>query len=408
MNKNVRAECRKINFSTCLFIIVTILFLIICSFFAWYGFCCIQKFFTQWSLKSWEKWSVLIGLGGAVLFIQIIAELFEKGRLPDKYNEITKLSHPGLFELIDEVRHKLNVTRDIHVFLTSDASASIFVLPDVQNLVRNPERYLSVGSPLIMNLPRNELLAVLYHEFAHLSQESINVTSRAASTGMFANSFLKERIDYNAKYGPGNMTLTLMVFYYSFLDRLCRYIKKHYEVLSDELEFEADKVATQYVKPDDLCQALVHMVKLAGGNGVPYSIKKRIECMVGDKSLLSRFIPNNTGNETAKIFISLSPRKHFLPWVDFSYPILLNGKDIGEGNFLKGFSIEREAHPDLYTIDIGSYISTVDSNPYTFEADAGYCYHIELDYKYSLLKTKYTIFCDKMKVSNLNNNPHHE
>lgn len=395
----VRKECRKINFSIWLFVLGNIFFLTISAFFTWYGCVCVHKFFTQWHLHSWEKWSVLIGLGGIVLFFQIISSLFQKGNIPKKYTQIDNKSHPSLFVIIDEIKNKLGLSKNFRVFLTDNVSASIFVLPDIQNMVRMPERFVAIGAPLIKNMTEEELKAVLFHEFAHITQSEISQTARASSIGLFAQSFLSERIEYNSKYGPGNLTLSLMVFYYQYIDFLCRYIKKHYELLADELEYRADSVAIQYIEPETLANALLHIVQMSGETDIPTSIKKRIERM--GIALTIQKEKEQAKSNKSKILIHLPHRKHFIPWVDHQYSILLKGKDIGEGNLIKGFTIEKDVLPDVYTIEFSSHISTLESKPYTFETDAGSVYHIELDYKYNFRKMSYTIFCQHMKIYSL-------
>ena len=393
-NETLKSEGRKIVLSTFLFVIIIILILSLCAVSVWYGSSCVGKFFTQWHLQSWEKYGVLIGIGGFVLFFQIILSLFDKGNIPPGYKLITEFSHPEPFVIIKEIKNKLGVTKNVPVFLTNNISASVFVLPQIQNLFKKPERYISVGQPLIDNLSKEELQAVLFHEFAHFSQGTIDSTSRAASIGLFANSFLSEKIELKASAGPGNLTLSLNILFYTLLDYLCRFIKKHYDRIYEELEYEADKKAIQHVKPEILSNALIHIERLMGNKNVPYPILKRIELMGG------HYVLDNSESKTARICISLYRRRRMIPLVDSSYPVLLNGKTIGKGNYLKSFTIEKEVPPNLYTVDVTSYISTLVSKPFTFEANAGFVYHIELDFKHSFIKANYSFFCRKINVYN--------
>lgn len=391
-NKLLKSESRKILLSTFLFVIIIVLILSLCAVSVWYGSSCFLKFFTQWHLRSWEKYIILIGIGGFVLFFQIILSLFEKGTIPHGYKLITESSHPELFVMIKEVKRKLGITNIIPVFLTNDISASVFVLPQIRNLFKKPERYISVGQPLIEHLSKEELQAVLFHEFAHFSQRTIDNTSRAASIGLFANSFLSEKIELKASAGPGNFTLSLSILFYTLLDYLCRYIKKHYDCIYEELEYEADKEAIQHVKSEILCNTLIHIEHLRGNNNVPNSIVKRIALMGG------HYTSDSNESKTATICISLYRRRRLIPLVDATYQVLLNGKSIGNGNYKKSFTIEKEVPPNLYTIEVYSYISTLESKPFTLEANAGFVYHIELDFKHSFIKANYSFFCGKMNV----------
>ena len=126
----VKKESRKIKLSILTFVIGNIVFISACAVSIWYGGICIYKFFTKWYLYDWEKFCILIGLGGLILFFQIIIELFQKGNIPKRYKEISSDTYPELFSIIDDVRQLLNISKPIRVFLVDTVSASIFVLPD--------------------------------------------------------------------------------------------------------------------------------------------------------------------------------------------------------------------------------------------------------------------------------------
>ncbi len=392
----LRTENRKIRLSVLIFVIGNILFLFICVAMVLYGGYCVSKLFSHSYLKGWEKFAVLAGLGGLVLFFQILTQFFETHQIPKDYEEINESNRPDLIAIINGLKSRMGITKNIRVFLTDECTASVFVLPDIQNIFRNPERYLSIGKPLVESLTQAELKAVLSHELAHFSQLSVKETSRAVSIGLFAKSFLSEKINYEAKYGPGNITQTLMILYYYYLDSLCRFIKRHYARLSDELEFEADQMAIRFVKPQTLCDALLHILRMNHIAEIPEQIMMRIKAM--GATLPPDMSINKGSAPQAKIKLHLDHRKHIVPWTDFVYSLLLNGKDIGEGHLLKGFNAEVDMPPDVYTFGISTFIDTLDSKPYTFEVEAGYAYHVELDYKYNIFKSKYTVFCSGMTV----------
>ncbi len=396
INDIIERESRMIKNSVLYFILGNVFFLTICATATWYGCLCIHRLFTQWELSILEKSGILLGIGGFALFVLIIANLLRKENIPEGYREITRFSHPTFFRMINGIQSELKITKTTRIFLSNTAEASIFVLPDIQNIMRQPERHLSIGEPLIQNLTEEELKAVLLHEFAHIVQEEITNTTRAASIGLFAKSFLNEGIDYKSSRGPGNLTLALMAFYYLFLYLLCRHIKGHYEKLTDELEYGADSIATRYIAPKTLANALLHIIRLKNEPEIPTSVRLRIERL---GALLPKEREKATTKTTkAKIILQLSNKKHFIPWVDYTYPILLNGEDFGYGNFIKGFTIEKDVAPDAYSIEVASHISTLTSKPHIFEAEAGHTYHIHLDYKYDFMKTKYIIFCQKMTI----------
>ena len=385
----MKRESRYIKRSILLFILGNVFFLAITGFTTVMGGMYIHKFFTEWYVQSWEKYIVIIGFGGFFLFVKILYVYFKKGEIPNGYKEISKASHPSLFQLIEDILKQLKITKQIRVFLTNENSSSIFVLSGIKNMVIKPERFLAIGNILIENMTNEELKAILIHELVHFRQDEIDEISRVTSIGLFADTFLSSRIEHS------DATWLYMYLYYDFMDKLCRYIKKHYTQLADELEYEADKIAIRYIDSKIYASALLHLVKLSGKTEMPVSIMTRIERIgVYVKS------GKNTkeAKKHAKIIIHLSHRKHFAPWVDHKYSLLLNGKDIGDGNLIKGFTIEKDVLPDVYTLEIYSYISKFDSKPYTFEVDASCIYQIELDYKCNFRKMKYIVFCQEVRV----------
>ena len=89
--------------------------------------------------------------------------------------------------------------------------------------------------------------------------------------------------------------------------------------------------------------------------------------------------------------IKLDRRKHKLPLFDAKYRIILDGKDIGSGNFIKGYTLKRRTSPGKHVI--AAYApSGIISTPLEFEVKAGNVYKIEMDYKVYLKNGVYDVF----------------
>lgn len=99
---------------------------------------------------------------------------------------------------------------------------------------------------------------------------------------------------------------------------------------------------------------------------------------------------------SVQIEVHLDRRKHKLPLVDGSYQVVLDGKPIGRGNFLKGFSLHKRIGPGTHTLTFHAPTG-VKPFPYRFEADAGKSYFMEIDYRAHLSTGIYDLFVDRFE-----------
>lgn len=101
--------------------------------------------------------------------------------------------------------------------------------------------------------------------------------------------------------------------------------------------------------------------------------------------------------KSVRLEIHLTYRKHRLPLIDSFYDILLDGKIIGKGNFIKGYTLVHNTNPGKHLLEIRG-IAAITSVPFYFETDEGNTYRLEMDFKVRLLNGSYTIFCSGMSL----------
>lgn len=89
--------------------------------------------------------------------------------------------------------------------------------------------------------------------------------------------------------------------------------------------------------------------------------------------------------------IHLDKKKHKLPLFDAKYRIMLDGKDIGSGNFIKGYTLKRRTSPGKHIITAYAP-SGIISTPFEFEVEIGKDYKVEMDYKVYLKDGIYDVF----------------
>lgn len=97
------------------------------------------------------------------------------------------------------------------------------------------------------------------------------------------------------------------------------------------------------------------------------------------------------------LMICLDSRKHKLPWFDATYKVLLDGKDIGTGNFIKGYTLKRKTSPGKHSISVYAPSGLI-STPFELNVESDKIYKIDMDYKVFLLKGYYDVFVEKVTM----------
>lgn len=87
----------------------------------------------------------------------------------------------------------------------------------------------------------------------------------------------------------------------------------------------------------------------------------------------------------------LDRKKHRLPLLDAPYTILLDGREIGTGNFIKGYTLRFKTSPGKHIITTYAP-SGIISTPFEFVLESDRSYRIEMDYKVYLKDGVYDVF----------------
>ena len=93
--------------------------------------------------------------------------------------------------------------------------------------------------------------------------------------------------------------------------------------------------------------------------------------------------------------VHLDRRRHTLPYVEGKYAILLDGRKVGVGNFIKGYTLRFRTSPGRHVLSAYAFggILTV---PFEFETARGGSYRVEMDYKYVFRATAYRVFVESI------------
>lgn len=405
--------------------------------------------------SDWPSSFVVLGLGGLYLLWEMLVAIFFKTPLPEHYRLIEQNDYPRLFAIIHEITSKLNIALPHAVYVTSGLNAAVFCRPTMLSMLVKPRKELVIGEILLDVLTTEELRIVLYHEFGHYSSNSLGKKTPICIISQFSKSFISVKKMKKAGVWSNLINSQVALFSY-FAFWLCSIIDCHYKPLAQDEELAADKVAVDNMGPETLVITLVkvsllqhyyHYVKWVenktnlhfqrvdlskillllylnhkgGTKSIPSAIRLRIERHMVDRK--SIHIPNNVTSQPAALNSTLTylldihqkyekarlrsksvvltfhldRKKHKLPWVEGKYQILLDGKPIGNGNFIKGFEFSVRTSPGKHVVSVYG-ISGIIAVPHKFECKSGDCHFFNMDFKVHLRNGYYEIFVASSKV----------
>lgn len=144
--------------------------------------------------------------------------------------EIHRNDAPELFRLIDEVAEASGQKSPKHVYLTADVNASVFYDKPFRSLFLPGRKNLQLGLGLLFGMNRQELKAILAHEYGHFGQKSMRVGSIVS---------LSYNVISNLVNAEG-ASLVRPVLRKTFL-----YVQKGFMSLSRSMEYGADEMSAE-------------------------------------------------------------------------------------------------------------------------------------------------------------------
>ncbi len=167
--------------------------------------------------------------------------------------EIQRADAPALFEAMDRMRLRLKGPRFHHVLVTDEMNAAVMQRP-LLGLAGWPRNYLILGLPLLESLAPDEALAVVAHEYGHLS----------GSHGRFGAFIYRLRHTWGTVQqlaqqwqGFGGSTLRRLVDWYA------PYFNAYTFVLARANEYQADAASAELVSAP-VAAAALKRVNVAG------------------------------------------------------------------------------------------------------------------------------------------------
>ncbi|HEU4716370.1 MAG TPA: M48 family metallopeptidase [Bacteroidia bacterium] len=209
---------------------------------------------------------LMAGLGGmiifgALLFISLSAFLIVVRFLFARQNEteeglieIPAIEKDPFIAMINEICDEVKAVRPSKILLSHMPNASVSGYGALQGIFRPNEKKLTIGYPLILFLNRSEFRAVLAHEFAHFSKDSLvpgQFLSRLHK-GVFTMLYKKGSIDEwirdmaHSRGIPGlvgRLAATLSNFIRKLFAQSLENLHLRFMAISRLQEFSADKIA---------------------------------------------------------------------------------------------------------------------------------------------------------------------
>ena len=219
--------------------------------------------------------TLMIGAGlagfGIMISYFLIKFLFKK-HINDR-SSLTEIKHtdePQLFAMIDEIVKEAGTDFPKKVYLTYDVNASVFYDSSFWSMFLPIKKNLIIGLGLVNACTKQELKAILAHEFGHFSQRSMKVGSYVYNVNQIIFNLVNDDESYRkAIEGWANASgyfaiFAMLAFKVTqgikwILSKMYSFVNIRHMALSREMEFHADEVAANIAGSKALEESLLRL-----------------------------------------------------------------------------------------------------------------------------------------------------
>ena len=216
-----------------------------------------------------------IGIGLASLGILILIFLLKfifRSHKTDRSHllEIKEDQEPELFKMIREIVIEVGTNFPKKVYLSSEVNASVFYDSNFWSMFFPVKKNLLIGLGLVNTITKEELKAILSHEFGHFSQRTMKVGSYVYNVNQVIFNMLFDNESYEElvkKWADISGYFSIFVVIAGkinegiqwILKKLYIVVNKNYLGLSREMEFHADEIAASVTGYEPLKKSLLRM-----------------------------------------------------------------------------------------------------------------------------------------------------
>jgi len=219
--------------------------------------------------------TIALGIGLASLWVLIMIFLLKfifKSHKVDRSHliEIKEHQEPELFNMIREIVQKVGTSFPKKVYLSSEVNASVFYDSSFWSMFLPVKKNLLIGLGLVNTVTKEELKAILSHEFGHFSQRTMKVGSYVYNVNQVIFNMLFDNESYEGLVERwANVSGYFSIFVVIagkinqgiqwILRKLYVVVNKNYLGLSREMEFHADEIAASVTGYEPLKNSLLRM-----------------------------------------------------------------------------------------------------------------------------------------------------
>lgn len=219
--------------------------------------------------------TIALGVGLASLGILVLIFLLKfmtKSDTKDRSHlvEIFREDEPELFKMIDEIVSEVQTRSPKSVYLSADVNAAVFYDSGFWSMFLPVEKNLMIGMGLVNTVSKQELKAILSHEFGHFSQKTMKVGSYVYNLNQIIFNMLFENESYDElilKWARISGYFSVFVLIASkinagiqwILRKFYGFVNKSYMGLSREMEFHADEIAASVTGYEPLRSSLLRL-----------------------------------------------------------------------------------------------------------------------------------------------------
>ncbi|SHG50655.1 M48 family metallopeptidase [Chryseobacterium vrystaatense] len=271
VSEDFKKKSKSAVFAIAVFIIVYILMFLLTVLLA---FGCIAGGIWLIAIKPMFL-TIMLGAGlagtGGFIFFFIIKFLFKRHINDLSYlTEIKRTDEPELFKMIDDIVQEAGTDFPKKVYLSYDVNASVFYDSSFWSMFYPIKKNLTIGLGLINTSTKQELKAVLSHEFGHFSQRSMKVGSYVYNVNKIIFNLVNDDQSYRnsiEKWAGMSGYFSIFALLSLFithkiqwiLTKMYSFVNIRHMALSREMEFHADEVAANIAGSLSLEESLLRM-----------------------------------------------------------------------------------------------------------------------------------------------------
>lgn len=219
--------------------------------------------------------TLAFGLGLAsfgILILIFLLKFIFKSHKTDRSHllEVTENQEPELFGLIREIANEVGTSFPKKVYISSEVNASVFYDSSFWSMFLPVKKNLLIGLGLVNTITKEELKAILSHEFGHFSQKTMKVGSYVYNVNQVIFNMLFDNESYEElvkKWANISGYFSLFVVLAGKINKGIQWIlkktyivvNKNYLGLSREMEFHADEIAASVTGYEPLKKSLLRM-----------------------------------------------------------------------------------------------------------------------------------------------------